>query len=204
MENQNTNQPIIIEEVFAPSNGIGLAGFILSLLVWILGLIGFSTLSSLILSPIEFYGIIVKVTSASAIGIFILLFWLLGTIFSLIGLSKRPKGFAIAGTCISSLPILSLIVTQIATPIRFENELSSRQAVVIERIKDIRTAERAFRAKYNRYTDDFSTLEWYILKDSIELNHTKVDVIDTIFYPRKMNDEQVKELRYIPLSANKE
>lgn len=205
MENQNTDQPIIIEEVSTPSNGIGLVGFILSLLTWILGLIGFSTLSSWILNPVESsWDYNENLTSVTAIGISIPLFWLLGTIFSLIGLFKKPKGFAVAGACISFLSILCIIVTQIATPIRFENELSSRQAIVIERIKDIRTAERAFRAKYNQYTDDFSTLEWFILNDSLELNHTKVAVIDTIFSPKKLTAAQVKELRYIPFSNNKE
>ncbi len=201
MKNQNTKQPITIEKVSVPSNGIGLAGFILSLLAWILVLI-----SSLILKHlIEFYwfynGNLTSII-ANCLGVFP--FWLLGTICSLIGLFKRPKGFAIAGACISSLPILGIIVTQIATPARFENELSSRQTVVIERIKDIRTAERAFRAKYNQYTNDFSTLEWFILNDSLELNHTKVAVIDTIFSPKKLTVEQVKELRYIPFSDNKE
>ena len=71
-------------------------------------------------------------------------------------------------------------------------------------MKDIRTAERAFRSKYHQYTDDFGVLEWFILNDSLEVSHTKVAVIDTIFSPRKLTPTQVKELRYIPYSNNKE
>lgn len=178
-ENQNIDRTIIIEETPTPSNNIGLAGFILSLTSWIFFL--FAPFLTCILL-------------------------LLSTVLSLIGLFKKPKGFAVTGTIISCLPLLWGIVgiLIIFTPMRFEKELSSRQAIVIERIKDIRTAERAFRAKYNQYTDDFSTLEWFILNDSLELNHTKVAVIDTIFSPKKLTAAQVKELRYIPFSNNKE
>ena len=43
----------------------------------------------------------------------------------------------------------------ISTPIKFENEQKVREAAVIERIKDIRTAERTFKSKYQRFTGDF-------------------------------------------------
>lgn len=65
------------------SNGKGLAGFILSLiglfLTWTIILAGISPL-----------------------------FWLLGLIFSIIGMFKRPRGFAIAGLIISLLTTLLL------------------------------------------------------------------------------------------------
>ncbi len=109
-----------------------------------------------------------------------------------------------------------IIYKQISTPIRFENELKTKRAQVIERIKDIRTAERAFKTKYQRFTADFDTLAAFILNDTLELERKiydeddsvglallkrlkkknvekfKVAVIDTIFSPKKL------DLRYIP------
>ena len=124
--------------------------------------------------------------------------------------------------------LVYVIYQQISTPIRFENELASRQAAVIERIKDIRTAQRAFKSKYMHFTGDFDSLEQFILNDTLELERKLVDeydsvamaqlkksgrknvekfkiaVIDTIFSPKKLTPAQIKELRYIPFSNNKE
>ena len=115
-----------------------------------------------------------------------------------------------------------IIYKQISTPIRFENELKTKRAQVIERIKDIRTAERAFKTKYQRFTADFDTLAAFILNDTLELERKiydeddsvglallkrlkkknvekfKVAVIDTIFSPKKLTAQDVADLRYIP------
>lgn len=42
--------------------------------------------------------------------------------------------------------LVYVIYDQISTPIRFDNELAARKAQVIERIKDIRTAQRAYKS----------------------------------------------------------
>ena len=68
------------------SNGIGTAGFILALL-------------SLVLCWTPILGFIL---------------WLLGTIFSVIGLFKAPRGLAIAGTVISFIGIIALILFFVA------------------------------------------------------------------------------------------
>ena len=119
------------------------------------------------------------------------------------------------------------IYVQIPTPIQFENELKNKKALVIERIKDIRTAERAFKTKYQRFTADFDTLASFILTDTLELERKIVDeddsvamamlkksgrkniekfkvaVIDTIFSPKKLSRQDVAELRFIPGTDNK-
>ena len=56
------------------------------------------------------------------------------------------------------LGLIYVIYQQIATPIRFEKETNQRKALVIDRIKDIRTAERAFKTKYQHFTGDFDSL----------------------------------------------
>lgn len=73
-------QQIIINQPPVKKNGIGTAGFILALL-------------SLVLCWTPVLGFIL---------------WLLGTIFSVIGLFKAPRGLAIAGTVISFLGIIAL------------------------------------------------------------------------------------------------
>ena len=124
--------------------------------------------------------------------------------------------------------LVYVIYQQISTPIKFEQELATRQAAVIERIKDIRAAERAFKSKYMHFTGNFDSLEQFILTDTLVLERKIVDeydsvamallkkagrknveefkvaVIDTIFSPRKLTPAQVKELRYIPYSNGKE
>ena len=101
-------------------------------------------------------------------------------------------------------------------------EKAAREARVIDRIKDIRTAQRAFKSKYQRFTGSFDTLASFILNDSLELERKIVDeddsvamamlkkmnkknvekftvaVIDTIFSPKRLSRQDVEDLRYIP------
>jgi hypothetical protein len=51
-----------------------------------------------------------------------------------------------------------LIFESIMTPIRFNRERQQRENVTIQRLKDIRTAQLAFKSEYQRYTGDFDTL----------------------------------------------
>lgn len=123
--------------------------------------------------------------------------------------------------------LVYVIYQQISTPLRFENELKTKRTQVIERIKDIRAAQRAYKTKYRKFTADFDTLANFILHDSLELERKLVDeddsvgmamlkklrkknvekyklaVIDTIFSPKKLTAEDVHNLRYIPGTDNK-
>ena len=123
--------------------------------------------------------------------------------------------------------LVYVIYDQISTPIRFDNELAARKAQVIERIKDIRTAQRAYKSKYQRFTGDFDTLTAFILNDTLELERKIVDeddsvgmaqlkkagkknvekfkvaVIDTIFSPKVLTKADVEQLRFIPGTDNK-
>lgn len=75
-------QTIIINQPESKSNGIGTAGFVLSLIALFVGWI-----------PIIGW-----------------LIWVLGAILSFIGVFKAPKGLAIAGLVISFIGIILLIV----------------------------------------------------------------------------------------------
>ena len=124
--------------------------------------------------------------------------------------------------------LVYVIADMIHTPLKFEQQLKERNAEVIVKLKDIRSAERAFKTKYQRFTNDFDSLITFILTDSLEMERKLVDeddsvamaqlkkmkkknvekynlaVIDTIFNPRKLSKEQIEALRYIPHTNNVE
>ena len=108
------------------------------------------------------------------------------------------------------------LYTIINTPMEFERERKVREAKVIDRLKDIRTAQRAYRSKYFRYTPSFDSLAKFILTDSLVFEHAvgseddstavaagqvqkvqfKMAVKDTVF-PKGFDPEK---LQYIPYS----
>ena len=169
------------EQTQIQNNRIGTAGLVLVLMSFIL---------------ISFEGYIINSLNDKSLFFTLILpvlignLWLLGLIFSIIGLRINPKGRAIAGLIISLLPIILFLFTaiivspQISTPIHFENELKERKAQVIEHIKDVRTAQRAFRAEYQRYAEDFDELERFLYTNPTELRC------------------DIEQLRYIPNSDN--
>ena len=120
--------------------------------------------------------------------------------------------------------LVYVIYMQISTPIRFENEQKAREKVVIEHLKDIRTAQRQFKSKYQRFTADFDTLINFVLHEQIESERKIYDEDDSVGMAllkkmRKKNvekfsysvkdsmfkhltHEQVANLRYIPFTNN--
>ena len=125
------------------------------------------------------------------------------------------------------LGLVYWVYTLISTPIKFENEQKQRETAVIERIKDIRTAERTFKSKYQRFTADFDTLINFVLTEQMEGERKIIDeddsvamaqakkkygkrfknvekftfsVKDSLF--KHLSAEQVKNLRYVPYTNN--
>lgn len=123
--------------------------------------------------------------------------------------------------------LVYVIYVQISTPIRFDKETKAKKAQVIDRIKDIRTAQRAFKSKYQHFTASFDSLTAFVLTDTLELERKIVDeddsaamamlkksgkkniekfkiaVIDTIFAPKKVTRQDVENFRFIPGTGNK-
>lgn len=163
-------------------NRMGTVGFALSI-----GYIALSFLYTIVTIAVTEAGYMTDLVFYFLSMVLILNVWLLGLIFSILGLRSHPKGKATAGLIISLLPIISIIGiigSQISTPISFENELKERKAQVIEHIKDVRTAQRAFRAEYQRYAEDFDELERFLHANPTELRC------------------DIEQLRYIPNSDN--
>lgn len=123
--------------------------------------------------------------------------------------------------------LVYVIYVLISTPIRFDKETKAKKAQVIDRIKDIRTAQRAFKSKYQHFTASFDSLSAFVLTDTLELERKIVDeddsaamamlkksgkkniekfkiaVIDTIFAPKKVTRQDVENFRFIPGTGNK-
>ena len=98
---------------------------------------------------------------------------------------------------VAIVALVYVIYDQISTPIKFDDELKAKKAQVIDRIKDIRTAQRAFKSKYQRFTGSFDTLTNFILQDTLELERKLVDEDDsvamaqhTLELARKIDDEE--------------
>lgn len=60
-----------------------------------------------------------------------------------------------------------LLYNSLNTPIVFAKMLEERTDKVIEKLKDIRIAERAYKVKYGTFTDDFDELIRFVKNDSL-------------------------------------
>lgn len=112
-----------------------------------------------------------------------------------------------------------LLIDSINQPIRFKAEQSMRYDKTIQRLKEIRSAQLAYRSLYGKFTGDFDTLINFIrtdsfkvvmqignIEDSVAVAQGKiirdtllVSVYDSLFgvkYP-------VDSLRYVPFSGGK-
>lgn len=131
-----------------------------------------------------------------------------------------------------ALVVLALsyyVYVLISTPIKFAEEQKVRERAVITRIKDIRTAERQFKTKYQHFTADFDSLINFVLNETMEGERRLIDEDDSVAmaqarkkYGRRfknvekftysvkdslfkhLSEEDIKNLRYIPYSDNKE
>jgi hypothetical protein len=115
----------------------------------------------------------------------------------------------------------------IMEPIRFNNEVKIREDATVERLKNIRTVQVAYKDVYGNFTGNFDTLIHFAKYDSfsiqskehlpgwdpdqfnekqgierglIKVSVTKKSVRDSLFAP----DYPIDRLRYIPFTNGKE
>ncbi len=74
-----------------------------------------------------------------------------------------------------------LLYVSIMKPIRFQEKLDSRNAKIVEKLKDIRTAQTFFKQFNNRYTSSFDTLFDFLHKGKIPVVKMIPDPTDTTF-----------------------
>jgi hypothetical protein len=119
-----------------------------------------------------------------------------------------------------AVAIVYLIYSGIMKPINFEKEKDFRYAKVIERLKDIRTAEVAYKSVYQKFTGSFDTLIHFVKHDSfpVEFKEGSLDDSiavakglirrDTIYIPVRDSifpkGYHIDSLRYIPFTSGKE
>lgn len=110
-----------------------------------------------------------------------------------------------------------LVFNSINTPVKFEKQLSLRSDEIVERLKDIRTAQTLFRNQKGRYTGSFDTLIDFIKTGKIPEVKMIPDPKDTTFtrtisdtigyivifdslYATKYKLESLSDLKVIPYS----
>jgi len=67
------------------------------------------------------------------------------------------------------LVVTYLVIESIQQPLRFNAEQKRRYEATIQRLKDIRTAQVAFRSENKRYTNNFDTLIEFLKTDSFRV-----------------------------------
>jgi len=73
-----------------------------------------------------------------------------------------------------------LIWESIQNPIRFNKEKDTRYAATIQKLKDIRTAQNAYKDEYGKYTASFDTLINFIKTDSMKLVRAEGSISDEL------------------------
>jgi hypothetical protein len=115
-----------------------------------------------------------------------------------------------------------LIVDSISQPVRFNKELEMRKAVVVERLKDIRTLQVAYKGVFGAFSNSIDTLiDFYnngqmtiirqvgswddslaVARKQVYRDSVKIAVQDTLFNHRP--NFHIDSLRFIPFSGKRE
>ena len=75
--------------------------------------------------------------------------------------------------------VIYFIYESVQKPLRFNAEKERRYEATIQRLKDIRTAQVAFRSEYKKYTGSFDTLITFLKTDSFRVIRIVGDVDDS-------------------------
>jgi hypothetical protein len=97
---------------------------------------------------------------------------------------------------IAILILAFLLFESIMQPIRFNRERDIRRNATIQRLKDIRTAEIAYKAKFGNYTGDFNALIDFVKHDSFP-NVMKIGSIPDSLYEAGMTENEALKLGII-------
>ena len=84
------------------------------------------------------------------------------------------------GLAIAIVVLAYFIWESIQTPIRFNKEKDKRYAATIKQLKDIRTAQIAYKDEYGKFTASFDTLIDFIKYDSMKLVRAEGSIPDEL------------------------
>jgi len=111
-----------------------------------------------------------------------------------------------------------MLVESIQQPIRFQHEQRARYNRTIERLRDIRTAQLAYRSVHGKFTGSFDTLINFVRNDSFRVvmsigfedeevgseqiirDTIRISVRDSLFRP----GYPIDSLRYVPYTGGRE
>ena len=99
---------------------------------------------------------------------------------AIVQLSKMLRLVISIGLVLIVVGIAYADFMSIKVPIDFQNEKERRYVHVVQRLKDIRTAELAFKAKYQKYQGDIDSLVDFVKSDSILFVKAIGEVPDTM------------------------
>ncbi|MDG5800124.1 hypothetical protein QA597_07100 [Marinilabiliaceae bacterium ANBcel2] len=89
-----------------------------------------------------------------------------------------------------------MAVESINRPVRFQQEYESRRDKVIERLKEIRSAQVAYRSMHGEFTSSFDTLSNFIAEDSLVLVRMEGNLTDSML-DAGMTERQALDLGII-------
>jgi hypothetical protein len=96
-------------------------------------------------------------------------------------MNQQMKSVAIkTGLLVVILGLSYWLFQIIMEPIRYQQERDARHSKVIERLIEIRSAQRAYRAVHREYTDNWDSLIHFIKTDSLPIQRTIGDPDDTL------------------------
>lgn len=76
--------------------------------------------------------------------------------------------------------LIYFIYDSIMEPVRFNQEVARREAMVVQRLKDIRTVQQAHRARYGTFNSDLDSLVNFVKTDSLAVIRAIGTVPDTL------------------------
>ena len=73
-----------------------------------------------------------------------------------------------------------LIYESIMEPVRFNQEVARREAMIVQRLRDIRTVQLAHRSRHQAFLGDLDSLVWFFFNDSLPIVRAIGNVPDTL------------------------
>jgi len=92
--------------------------------------------------------------------------------------------------------LVYFIYTGVMKPINFDKEKDARYEKVIQKLKDIRTAEVAFRSIYGKYTGSFDSLIHFVKTDSFPVEYAEGSLDDSLAVAMGL---VIRETYYVPV-----
>lgn len=100
------------------------------------------------------------------------------------------------GLAIVILVLVYFIYDSIMEPVRFNQEVSRREAMVVNRLKDIRQVQMAHRARYGAFNSDLDSLVRFVKADSLAVIRAIGSVPDSLTETEAVRLGIVQRIRF--------